>query len=69
MKLGRFIVFTLIGTGLWNVLLIAGGHMLAGALGQSGHLLDWSIGGMAVLGIGYYAWRLLTWKPRARPGA
>lgn len=66
MKIGRFIVFTLIGTGLWNVLLIAGGHMLAGAMGQSGHLLDWSIGGMAVLGVGYYVWRLATWKPRIK---
>jgi membrane protein DedA with SNARE-associated domain len=67
MKLGRFIVFTLIGTALWNVLLIAGGHMLAGAFAKSGQVLDWIIGGTAVLGLGYYAWRLATWKPRRKP--
>ena len=67
MKLGRFIVFTLIGTALWNVLLIAGGHMLAGALGKSGHVLDWTIAATAALGLGYYAWRLATWKPRRKP--
>jgi len=66
MNFWRFTAFTLIGTALWNVLLIAGGHMLAGVFGQSQHLLDWSIVCMAVLGVGYYAWRLATWKPRRK---
>lgn len=69
MKLWRFIAFTLAGTALWNVLLIAGGHWMAGAFSKSQHFLDWMIGGMAVLCVGYYAWRLATWRPRRRlPG-
>ena len=69
MKLWRFIAFTMIGTALWNVLLIAGGHMLAGAFATSQHLLDWSVIGMAVLGAGCYAWRLATWRPRTERAA
>jgi membrane protein DedA with SNARE-associated domain len=66
MKLWRFIVFTLLGTALWNVVLIAGGHMLAGAFSKSQHLLDWVIIGTAVVGVGFYAWRFATWKPRRK---
>jgi membrane protein DedA with SNARE-associated domain len=66
MKLWRFVVFTLAGTALWNLLLIAGGSWLAGAFDKSLQYIDWMVIGMAVLGVGYYAWRLATWKPRRR---
>jgi membrane protein DedA with SNARE-associated domain len=65
MKLGRFLIFTLIGTALWNVLLIAGGHWLAGAFAASNEIIDASVVVMAVVGLGFYIWRLATWKPSA----
>jgi membrane protein DedA with SNARE-associated domain len=67
MRLWRFLVFTLAGTALWNVLLIAGGHWLADAFGNSQQIIDGSVIVMAVVGVGYYAWRLATWKPRKQP--
>jgi membrane protein DedA with SNARE-associated domain len=69
MKPWRFILFTLLGTALWNLVLIGGGQLLAGAFARSQHLLDWTILGTAVLGVGFYAWRLVTWKPRRRRAA
>ncbi len=66
MKLWRFVAFTLAGTALWNLLLIAGGSWLADAFGQSLQYIDWMVIGMAVLGVGYYLFRLATWKPRAK---
>ena len=69
MKPWRFILFTLLGTALWNLVLIGGGHLLAGAFAKSQHLLDWTILATAVLGVGFYAWRLATWKPRRRRAA
>jgi len=65
MPLTRFIVFTLAGTAMWNIMLIAGGHWLGSAFAKSNEIIDWSIIVMAVLGVGYYLWRLATWKPRA----
>jgi membrane protein DedA with SNARE-associated domain len=65
-KLCRFLVFTLSGTALWNLLLIAGGSWLAGAFDQSLVAIDWMVVAMAVAGVGYYAWRLATWRPQRR---
>jgi membrane protein DedA with SNARE-associated domain len=65
MRLGRFLLFTLVGTALWNVVLIAGGHWLGSAFAQSNEIIDASVVIMAVLGVGFYLWRLATWKPRA----
>jgi membrane protein DedA with SNARE-associated domain len=66
MKLWRFLVFTLAGTALWNLLLIAGGKWLAGAFNESLVVIDWMVVVMAAGGVAYYLWRLATWRPRRR---
>jgi membrane protein DedA with SNARE-associated domain len=64
MKHWKFLLFTFAGAGVWNALLIVGGHWLADYLAESKGLMGWIIGVMLVLILGAYAWRVATWKPR-----
>ena len=64
MKAWKFLLFTFVGAGIWNVLLILGGQWLARYFEKS-EMVAWiilAIVGLALLG---YLWRVLTWKPRA----
>lgn len=61
----KFIGFTFAGSLVWNALLIKGGEWLGHWLADSQHVLAWIIGGMIVLAVAGYLWRLLTWVPRA----
>ncbi|MCJ2181883.1 DedA family protein [Novosphingobium sp. 1949] len=62
MKHGRFLVFTAIGTGIWNALLIGAGQWLGRSLKDAGMWLGYAgialIAGAAV----WYVWRVLRWK-------
>ena len=62
----RFLVFTFLGAGIWNVLLILGGELLASWLEESQDLMAWIIIGAIGLALAGYVWRVLTWKPRDR---
>lgn len=64
MKHWKFLAFTFAGAAVWNVLLIKGGQWLAAYLEESKGVMDWILGGMIVLVLGAYAWRVATWKPR-----
>jgi membrane protein DedA with SNARE-associated domain len=65
MKAWKFLLFTFVGAGIWNVLLIMGGQWLGQYFEQSQEVLAWIVLGALALAIAAYVWRVLTWKPRA----
>ena len=65
MSVWRFLVFTFLGAGIWNVILILAGKWLAEWLDDRQDLIGWVIGGIVALAVAGYLWRLLTWTPRA----
>jgi membrane protein DedA with SNARE-associated domain len=64
MSVWRFLVFTFAGSAIWNALLIYGGTILARYLKEYEAVMGWVIGGLVVLAVIAYVWRVLTWKPR-----
>ena len=69
MRLGRFVLYTSLGAGLWSAVLVAVGY-LAGAQEDLWRPLlqqttGWLLGGVAVLVIGYVVWH----RRRRRGGA
>lgn len=65
MNTWKFLLFTFVGAGIWNVLLIMGGRWLGRYLEQSQDLMAWIVLGALGLAIAAYLWRVFTWKPRA----
>ena len=63
MKLWRFLLFTFLGSLVWNGVLIAGGHALSGVIEQYETYASWAVGGFIAVGIGWYAWRVFRWEP------
>lgn len=61
----KFLVFTLAGVGLWNLLLIFATQWVSRTFGHINDLVSWIVIGTIVLGVIGYVWRILTWKPRA----
>lgn len=67
MHKGKFLLYTFLGSLIWNALLIKGGEWLSGYLEESQHILSWIILGMIGLAVIGYVWRVLTWTPRELP--
>jgi membrane protein DedA with SNARE-associated domain len=65
MKAWKFLLFTFVGAGIWNVLLILGGTWLGNYLETSQDVLGWIVIGTLALAVLAYLWRVFTWKPRA----
>lgn len=65
MSLWRFLLFTALGSAIWNALLILGGKMLARYLQEYEAVVGWTIVGLIALGLVGYIYRVMTWKPRA----
>lgn len=63
MKHWRFLTFTFAGAAIWNALLIQGGRMIARFAGVE-QMLGTVILGVTVAILGWYVWRVATWKPR-----
>ncbi|QJQ32417.1 DedA family protein [Sphingomonas lacunae] len=61
----RFLVYTLAGTTIWNILLIGAGIFLGTRFQEE---VDKFVGPLAILTIvavvGAYAWRVIRWRPR-----
>jgi membrane protein DedA with SNARE-associated domain len=59
----RFLVWTLLGTGIWNSVLIGAGYILRNEFGQFNDYYGWvavvMIGGVVAL----YLYRVITWHP------
>ncbi len=62
---GKFLFFTFAGAAIWNAVLILGGTVLHGVLGDTQNALSWIIFLVIGSGVIAYVWRLIHWKPRA----
>jgi membrane protein DedA with SNARE-associated domain len=60
----RFLVFTFAGAAVWNTLLIHGGRLAAPYLDRFESALGWIMAGLLAIGLGWYGWRVVTWRPR-----
>lgn len=65
MKHGKFLAYTFVGAAIWNAVLIGGGHLLADRFAQAGNWFGWIVLGSTALGVVWWLYRVLTWKPRA----
>jgi membrane protein DedA with SNARE-associated domain len=65
MKAWKFLLFTFVGAGIWNVLLIMGGQWLGRYFEQSQDVLAGIVLGAFGLALAAYLWRVVTWKPRS----
>lgn len=65
----RFLFWTLLGTGVWNSVLIGAGYILRNEFGQFNDYYGWvavvMIGGVVAL----YLYRVITWRPALIPPA
>jgi len=62
MKLSRFCALTFTGSLVWNGALILGGQALSGFLDDYEGIVSMALIVTIVLGIGYYVYRVATWK-------
>ena len=66
MGLVRFCVFTFLGSLIWNALLILGGQALSGFLKTYEDIASIAIIAGLALGLAWYVWRVIRWKPVER---
>jgi membrane protein DedA with SNARE-associated domain len=66
MNFWKFTAFTAIGAAVWNALLIVGTRWLIERFPNSDNIVSWVLIAIVVLGAVGYAWRYVTWKPRAQ---
>lgn len=65
MKMWRFLLFTFLGSLIWNGLLIWGGGKLSGLIEQYDAAAGYVVGGIIFAGLLWYGWRVANWKPRS----
>ncbi len=65
MKLWRFLLFTFLGSLVWNGFLIWGGSKLSGTIERYESVAGYVVGGIIGLGVAWYLYRVATWKPRS----
>ncbi|WP_126172796.1 DedA family protein [Altericroceibacterium xinjiangense] len=63
MPVWRFLVFTFVGTAIWNALLIEGGRRLAPLIEKYEAWVNGIVLVLVVLALASYVYRLVTWKP------
>lgn len=66
MRHGKFLVFTAIGSAIWNVFLIAGGQWLGHTLARAEDWLGWATIAIGVVTLAVYLWRVVTWRGRGQ---
>lgn len=59
----RFVGWTLLGTGIWNAVLIGAGYILRNEFGQFDEYYGWLAVVMMVAVVVLYLYRVVTWKP------
>jgi membrane protein DedA with SNARE-associated domain len=65
MKLWRFVLFTFLGSAIWNGMLIFGGSALAGLIDRYENIAGYAVIATVVAGVVFYIYRVVTWKPVA----
>jgi membrane protein DedA with SNARE-associated domain len=62
----KFLVYTVAGTTIWNILLIGAGYYLGSRFDELERYTGPVAIGTAAIIIGVYLWRVTTWRPRER---
>ncbi len=65
MKLWRFVLFTALGSAIWNGILIFGGSALAPLVERFEKLAGYGVVAFVLLGVAIYVYRVVTWQPVA----
>lgn len=63
MKLWRFVLFTALGSAIWNGVLIFGGQALAGLIDRYEKIAGYGVVAFVALGVMFYIYRVVTWQP------
>ena len=63
MKLWRFCLFTFLGSGIWNAVLIFGGKALEPLVERFEKLAGYGVVALVLAGVLFYVYRVVTWKP------
>jgi membrane protein DedA with SNARE-associated domain len=63
MTLWRFVLFTALGSAIWNGVLIFGGKALAGMIDRYENLAGYAVVAVVLAGVAVYLYRVATWKP------
>ena len=63
MKLWRFVLFTALGSAIWNAILIFGGKVAAPLVDRFETIAGYSVVAFVLAGVLYYVYRVVTWKP------
>jgi membrane protein DedA with SNARE-associated domain len=63
MKLWRFCLFTALGSGVWNAILIFGGQAAAPLVDRFEKLAGYGVVAFVLLCIAVYVYRVVTWQP------
>jgi len=66
MPFWRFLIYTTLGSAVWNAILVGVGYWLGTNFETIDHWIAPVVTGSIVLLVVLYLWRVLTWKPRAR---
>lgn len=64
MNFWRFCLFTTLGSLVWNVLIILGGQAASGLIARYEDLASAAIIASVALGLAWYVWRVIKWRPR-----
>lgn len=62
----KFLIYTVAGTTIWNILLIGAGYYLGSRFDELERYTGPVAIGTAAIIIGVYLWRVTTWRPRER---
>jgi membrane protein DedA with SNARE-associated domain len=65
MKLWRFVLFTALGSAIWNGILIFGGKALEPLVDRFEKLAGYGVVAVVLAGVAIYVYRVVTWKPVA----
>lgn len=68
MRLWRFCLFTFLGSGVWNAILIFGGRAAVPLVARFEALAGWSVIAMLAASLVFYLYRVATWKPAGAGG-
>jgi membrane protein DedA with SNARE-associated domain len=63
MKLWRFVLFTALGSAIWNAILIFGGQAIAPLVERFEKLAGYGVIAVVLAGVLLYVYRVVTWKP------
>lgn len=63
MMLWRFLLFTALGSAIWNGVLIFGGKALAGMIDRYENLAGYAVVAVILAGVAVYLYRVITWQP------